>query len=258
MTQEVEKKEKTFNKYATRGSYHWKEMQTKDVRLFNAYHQAHYDWILRIAGDVHGKKVLDIGCGDGVLSYLFAKAGAHVTGIDNEEYGLKFARENLDRASKNEKLHYTFVNGSAYELPFESESFDIVVSCEVIEHVREPERLVSEASRVLRKGGRFVVTTPHRLTEFPVDPHHVVEYFPGELTSLLEMSLSDVVVKQTHHLLWYALYTYSFTLFGNRPVGKWFINGLTLFFRWNPFLIDYEKPTKLSLFSTLCAQGSKR
>ena len=248
--------EKKFSKYELRGSYHWKEMLSRDVRVFNAYHQAHYEWVLKIAGDLTGKKVLDIGCGDGVLVYLLAKAGAVVTGVDNEEHGLRFAEENLKARNEKGDLSYAFVNTSAYTLPFEANSFDLVVSSEVIEHVQEPERMVREATRVLKVGGKLILTTPYRVTEKPQDPNHVKEYFPSELEALLSPSLTDITVKSTHHMLWYSLYTYPG--FTKRPYGKWFINALALYAGWNPFMIDFKKPAKLEFFSTLCAWGYKR
>ncbi len=248
-------KESTFNKYATRGAYHWREMKRTDIRAFNAYHQAHYEWILKLAGDLKGKKVLDVGCGDGVLSFLLAQKGAEVTGLDNDEHGLRFAEENLKRENKNGTLRYRFVNGSAYEMPFESETFDIVVSCEVIEHVRKPEQLVSEAHRVLKKGGQVIITTPYRLTEVPLDSNHVKEYYPGELEILLEKKFNSASIKLTHNVFWYNIYTYGGL--GNRPIGRWFINTLVLLFGWNPFMIDYKKPGKLTFFSTICVWGYK-
>lgn len=68
--------EKEFDKYKKLGSMHWQEMTSRDPRFFNAYQQARYDWILRVARDIRGKKVLDLGCGDGSLTYLLAKNGA--------------------------------------------------------------------------------------------------------------------------------------------------------------------------------------
>lgn len=250
--------EKTFNKYQDRGSIHWREMTSRDIRKFNAHQQARYDWIIKTAGDLKNKKVLDLGCGDGALTYLLAKAGAILVGIDNDELGLKFARENLGGRNRDYKLKYEFVLASAYELPYPEESFDFVVCCEVIEHLGEPEQMLEEAKRVLRPGGKFILTTPHRLTQTPHDPNHFREYFPEEMRELLEKYFSDVGVKLTHHVFWYGLYSYSFIRFKNRHFGMWLVNLLYFLFGWNPFMIDYEKPTKLDLFTQILAWGSKR
>ena len=133
----------------------------------------------------------------------------------------------------------------------------MVVSCEVIEHLEEPENMLSEVSRVLKKGGKFILTTPYRLTEIPQDPNHVKEYFPEELKKMLEKYFKNVGLKATHHMLWRSIYAYSFRAFGNRPLGKWFLNIIILLFRWNPFMIEYQKVAKFDLFSTICAWGSK-
>ncbi len=250
-------KEKEFNKYKIRGSMHWREMTSRDPRFFNAYQHARYEWIMRAAGDMAHKKVLDLGCGDGSLIYLLAKKGAIVTGVDNEALGLEFARQNLASVG-NEELDYEFVNASAYELPFEENTFDIVVSCEVIEHLQEPERMLEEISRVLKSGGKVVLTTPHRLTEVPKDANHVVEYFPGELKRMMEKYFAEAEVKMTHHVLWFSLYAYAFRAFGNRNLGRWFLNIPILLFGYNPFMIDYVHPTKFDRFTSLLGSGTKR
>nr|UXE44956.1 ubiquinone biosynthesis O-methyltransferase, mitochondrial [uncultured bacterium] len=58
--------------------------------------------------------------------------------------------------------------------------FDCVFCSEVIEHATKPEALLCEIARVLKPGGRLVLTTPIRLAEVPADPNHVHEWFPGE------------------------------------------------------------------------------
>ena len=249
------KKEKEFNKYKARGNQNWRAMRALDPRVFNAYQQARYGWILKLAGDIRGQKVLDVGCGGGSLTYLLAKAGADVIGVEQEELGLQFARENL--ASVGDKsLRYAFVHASAYQLPFAAETFDTVVSCEVIEHLQEPEKMLSEVQRVLKRGGKFILTTPYRLTEFPHDENHIKEYFPGEIQNILEKHFKDVGVKSTHNMLWRSIYT-SVRGFGNRPLGKWFLNACALWFGWNPFMNDYTELGKFDTFSTICAWGTK-
>lgn len=246
-----------FDKYQKRGSIHWREMTSRDIRRFNAFQQARYDWILKMAGDIQGKKVLDLGCGDGALTYLLACAGAVVVGVDNEEDGLRFARENLRMKNKNYRLKYEFVLASAYELPFSGGTFDLVTNCEVIEHLQDPERMLSEIKRVLKEDGKFIFTTPYRLRQIPADSNHVKEYFPEEIEQMLKKYFSAIQIKLTHHVFWYGLFIYAFRRFGNRQFGRWFLNALTLWFHYNPFLIDYRKPTKQDLFTEILAVAVK-
>jgi 2-polyprenyl-3-methyl-5-hydroxy-6-metoxy-1,4-benzoquinol methylase len=249
--------EKVFNKYQDRGSIHWREMVSRDIRKFNAFQQARYDWIVKIAGDIRGKKILDLGCGDGALTFLLAEQGAIITGVDNEELGIKFAQENLASQDRKHNLRYDFVLGSAYELPFPEESFDLVVSCEVIEHLQYPEKMLMEARRVLRAGGKLVLSTPHRLSEIPADSNHVREFFPKELEKIMAEYFSAVQLKLTHHIFWYGLYSYTFRNFGNRHFGTWLVNFFYFLFGWNPFMIEYDPPTKRDLFTEILACGIK-
>lgn len=251
------KKEIEFNKYKERGSLHWREMVSKDPRVFNAYQQGRYEWILRIAGDLRGKKVLDLGSGDGSFTYVLAKAGAEVVGIDNEELGLTYAAENLRSVDPHNNLKYSFKAASAYELPFESDSFDFIVCCDVIEHLNEPEKMLAEASRVLKDGGKFVLTTPYRLTEFPQDPNHVREYYPEEMKELVAKYFKDAGVRATHHMLWRSIYVHEFRWFGRRPIGRWIINILYRILKWNPFMIPYDKTSRFDAFTNISAWGSK-
>lgn len=250
--------EREFDKYRKRGKMHWESMKTLDIRKFNAFQQARYDWILKLLGDINGRKVLDVGTGDGAFAYLMAKKRAKVTGIDNSAMGIQFARENVEEEKKKESwLECEFKEASAYELPFPDNSFDAVVACEIIEHVDHPERLLSEAARVLRPDGVAIITTPHRLTKVPSDPNHVTEYFPEDMNEMMSKQFAKTEIKQTHHILWYALYTYSFRHFKNRPFFKWLINLLAIYLRWNPFMIDYPRPTKFDRFTTIMAKGVK-
>ena len=250
--------EKVFDKYKTRGNRNWEEMRSRDPRFFNAYQQARYEWILKLAGDIHDKKVLDLGSGGGSLTYLLAKAGAKVTGAEYDELGLEYAKKNLAEMNAQNKLDYSFVHASAYKLPFEKEYFDTVVHCEVIEHLAEPEKMLAEVLRVLKPGGKFILTTPYRLTEVPQDPNHIKEYFPEEIQMLLEKYFKNVGIKLTHHMFWRTLYTYPFWIYKNRPLGKWFINTFALLFGWNPFMRDYIITGKFDLFATICAVGYKK
>jgi len=246
--------EKEFVKYKERGSTHWQQMMSRDLRKFNADQQARYEWVVRMMGDIRGKKILDQGCGDGGLSYCLARRGANVVGIDTEPLGIEFAKNNLQSMGLDSHCEFLAVPG--YELSFKDGSFDCVANSEVIEHVEFPERMVAEAYRVLKPGGKLIMTTPHRLTEIPKDPNHMREYFPSEIQKLLG-NFSAVEIRLTHHIFWFGLYTYSFRAFSNRQFGKWFMNMLTLWFRFNPFLIEYPKPTKFDRFTQILAIATK-
>jgi SAM-dependent methyltransferase len=68
----------------------------------------------------------------------------------------------------------------------ESSSFDRVICSEVIEHVHDVGHLLKDIYRVLRPGGRVVITTPVRLTETPEEPSHIREWFPSEFAALFD------------------------------------------------------------------------
>jgi 2-polyprenyl-6-hydroxyphenyl methylase/3-demethylubiquinone-9 3-methyltransferase len=104
-------------------------------------------------------KVLDVGCGGGILSEALAKAGAQVTGIDLSEASIKVAREHAE--SQGLKIDYRYQN--VEEIAREQAgSFDVVTCMEMLEHVPEPEKIVSACARALKTGGHAVFSTINR------------------------------------------------------------------------------------------------
>ena len=103
--------------------------------------------------------VLDIGCGPGAQSFLWAELGHRVLGLDVSEQFIALAK-NRARPSA-----YTidFQVASAANLPCPSESIDICVAIELLEHVVEWERCLDEFTRVLRPGGALFITTTNTL-----------------------------------------------------------------------------------------------
>ena len=111
-----------------------------------------------LADILRGKDILDIGCGYGWCEVAFLKKDPKsITGIEITESDLKTIRENV----KDERVSLA-VSG-ATELPFANDSFDTVVSWEVIEHIPQgtEDKMFSEVARVLRRGGSFYLSTPH-------------------------------------------------------------------------------------------------
>ncbi len=100
-------------------------------------------------------RVLDLGCGNGSLSHLIAQQGYEVVGVEESESGFKFARLSFPDCH--------FIQASIYDLPYAElgNSFDIVISSEVIEHLLYPRDLVRAAKQCLKHNGRLIITTPY-------------------------------------------------------------------------------------------------
>lgn len=106
--------------------------------------------LLPMLGDVTGKKILDVGAGTGRLAIYLSNRGAEVTALDLSEKMMALIKR------KNKKV-MTKV-GDAESLPFEENSFDIVVAAFLIVHLKDPSRFFDEVYRVLKEDGIFVVT----------------------------------------------------------------------------------------------------
>lgn len=120
-------------------------------------------------------RVLDVACGTG---YGTAMLGA--VGVDVSLDALRYARRHPAR----------YVAADAARLPFRCGDFDAVVSFETIEHVVDPVRFVAECVRVLKPGGRLLVSTPNRELWSPRSPkplqrHHVKEFTKREFLEVL-------------------------------------------------------------------------
>jgi len=106
--------------------------------------------VVPLLGDLKGKSLLDVGAGTGRLSVLFAKKGAQVTALD-------ISPQMLKELKKKAPAIKTTV-GDAESLPFPNDTFDFVVAAFLIVHLKDPTRFFDEAYRVLKDGGRLVVT----------------------------------------------------------------------------------------------------
>jgi SAM-dependent methyltransferase len=100
-------------------------------------------------------RVLEVGCGPGLLSILLARHGHRVTGIDLDPEMIELARANADAASDDDAP--SFVVGNVSALSFPDESFDLVVSTLSMHHWTDVPAALSEIGRVLRPKGRALV-----------------------------------------------------------------------------------------------------
>jgi 2-polyprenyl-3-methyl-5-hydroxy-6-metoxy-1,4-benzoquinol methylase len=178
----------SFEKYATRGAYHWAEIGRNLIR-HNAFTAERYRLVADRVGAGQGQRLLDYGCGDGAfLSVLAARRRGlvDVHGYDPNPLAIQYAHEALHARRIPVSLHEstsTLVAGS----------FDCVTCTEVIEHASAPAEMLREIAALLRPGGRLVMTTPIRLTEVPEDPNHVQEWFPTEFPALFDHRLWRVL-----------------------------------------------------------------
>jgi SAM-dependent methyltransferase len=145
--------------------------------------------------------VLDAGCGEGYgCERLHANAERVVVGLDYDSGTVAHVAETYPRVA--------VLRGNLVALPFAGGAFDAVVSLQVVEHIWEQPRYVSECARVLRPDGLLALSTPNRLTfspgvgrgEKPVNPFHVNEFDPEELVDLaMEAGFGKVELLGVRH-----------------------------------------------------------
>ncbi|MFQ6051057.1 MAG: class I SAM-dependent methyltransferase [Candidatus Hydrothermarchaeota archaeon] len=108
------------------------------------------EMILRFSEPKRGEKILDIGCGTGVFASSFAKLGLDVTCLDISEKMLNVAKTKRIKGIR-------FILGDVNRLPFEDETFDIVIAVTTLEFLEDPGKGIREMRRVLKKDGRIVL-----------------------------------------------------------------------------------------------------
>jgi 2-polyprenyl-6-hydroxyphenyl methylase/3-demethylubiquinone-9 3-methyltransferase len=119
-----------------------------------------YNIVLEYLVPVTGKRVLEVACGRGGFVKLLTLKGGVMFGADFSSTALGIARRKT-LEDCGEGIHARFTQADAQQLPYAKESFDIVISCETIEHVLDPLSAVMEMARVCRTGGLLYLTTPN-------------------------------------------------------------------------------------------------
>ena len=117
------------------------------------------DWITDKSGGLFGKRVLDIGCGGGILSEAMAQRGAQVTGIDMGEAPLSVARLHLLESGLEIDYRQITAEAMAAEAP---EQFDVVTCLEMLEHVPDPASVIRACATLVKPGGQVFFSTINR------------------------------------------------------------------------------------------------
>ncbi len=133
--------------------------------------------------DLAGKKVLDVGCGGGILTEALAKSGANVTGIDNAKQALSVAEAHALGVGLNIDYAQITVEQKARQ---DDEQYDVVCCMEMLEHVPEPESIVRACAHLVKPNGHIFFSTLNR---------HPKAYFFAVLTAEYVLKL---LPKGTH------------------------------------------------------------
>ncbi len=216
-----------FNKYQTRAdNYHWQQISRNPFR-FNAYVSARYQQVIDLIPKKKNQKILDIGCGDGVL--LSQIKTGRLYGVDLDRGSLDFALT---------KIRAKLVQAKAESLPYRNSFFDTVIATEIIEHLSKPELMLAEIRRVLKSGGRVIITTPVKPTHGLTDKLHCQEFTSKQLEQLCRQYFHSTKIITSHPSWLKQVYAWSLGQIGRYhwDIGRWLINALVLIFNWNPFL----------------------
>ena len=108
---------------------------------------------------LQGKRVLDVGCGGGILSESMAQLGAEVTGLDQSQIAIKIAQ--LHAKESNLSIDYKLLNIEEF-LKKNKTKYDVITCLEMVEHVPNPASIIEACSKLLNKNGRLYLSTINR------------------------------------------------------------------------------------------------
>jgi len=133
---------------------------------------------LRSQSPFDGLKLLDIGCGGGLLSEPMARLGAQVTGADASADSLPIARKHAQASG----LEIDYRHTSAEKLVENGESFDVVLAMEIVEHVADPQEFLNACAALLAPGGILIVSTLNKTAKSfalaIVGAEHILRWLP--------------------------------------------------------------------------------
>lgn len=177
------------------------------------------------ANFVRNKVVLDVACGTGYGSIFLVEKGAEtVIGGDMNRDAIEYAKVH------HNKERLDFVCLDATNLPFSEGIFDVIISFETIEHIKEYKKFLSACNRVLKRDGFFVCSTPNRMIfspklKMPLNPFHVCEFNVKEFCDLLNEYFKEVTIYSQkfltlRNIIMYKLYSLGARLLSLTSFGR--------------------------------------
>lgn len=157
---------------------------TSEFKPLHEINPLRLGWISDVAGGLNNKKIIDVGCGGGILAEAMAEQGAEVTGIDLADKSLKIAR--LHSLETGIKVNYQHI--SAEDMAsLHPEKFDIVTCMEMLEHVPNPASIIRACAQMVKPNGWVFFSTLNRNPKSFLFAIVGAEY------------LLNIVPKGTHH-----------------------------------------------------------
>ena len=189
--------ENLFDKYA----YDWWN-KTGNYKLLHKLNPLRLEYITSRL-DIRDKKILDIGCGGGILSEELSKMGAKVTGIDSSKKSINIAQKH----AKEQDLDIEYINGSILDIS-NLGNYDCIICLEMIEHIHEPKKLIEKIKSISQKKSHLFMSTINRnfksfifakifaeyiLEVVPRGTHQYAKFVtPYELNTMLEQNKFSV------------------------------------------------------------------
>ena len=153
----------------------------------NVIYQRHLIAYKEAANIISGK-VLEIGSGEGYGIDELAPNSTSYIAVD--KYNTSISKE----LGENNKI--TFIQTEVPPLSeIDDDSIDFVVSFQVIEHIKDDQYFLQEIFRVLKPGGKAILTTPNKIMSITRNPWHIREYSPSEMRGILEKNFDNVELK---------------------------------------------------------------
>ncbi|NLR60278.1 class I SAM-dependent methyltransferase [Chitinophaga polysaccharea] len=129
------------------------------------------------------KQVLELGCGEGYSLDLLARHTAHYRAVDKKK-----PQATLPANASFQTCHLPYLTGIT------DNSYDTVICFQVIEHIHDDHALLREIKRVLKPGGRLLLTTPNKYMSLSRNPFHVREYLPSAMKALMRVHFPEATV----------------------------------------------------------------
>lgn len=158
-------------------TYATTEITSAEILSDNPVHQRLY-FPYEMASKIISGKVLELGCGWGRGVEKLIDNCNHFTGLDKNEPLIKALQE-------KHPTHYFNTVNLPYLSEFQNDTFDYIVTFQVIEHIQDDHKFLQEAHRVLKPGGKILLTTVNKEYSLSRNPWHIREYKTEELKTLM-------------------------------------------------------------------------